>query len=267
MKSETFTPPYSDEAIVAWLDGEMNETDAQRFQAQMAEDPALTGRVGALSLNTSALRQAFAPLLDDAPLSRMQQRLDDAASTQAENQRASGISRRALIAASVGFMTLGTGLGYWLNKAAALPDGSEKIRDLEAQYMSLYSAETLLDADASPAALARGLQRAGEDLALTLRADQLALHDAELKMVRMLRYDTQPIAQVAWLHPEYGPMALCISREALQSDTDFFAENRHGMNLIWWRRHGYQFVFIGRHPSSLLAKTARQLKHMLAASR
>ncbi len=57
MKSATFTPPWSDEAIVAWLDGEMNDADAQRFKAQMAEDAALAGRVAELSVNTDAIRQ------------------------------------------------------------------------------------------------------------------------------------------------------------------------------------------------------------------
>ncbi|EGT5675452.1 hypothetical protein AGJ34_21020, partial [Cronobacter dublinensis subsp. dublinensis] len=143
MKSATFTPPWSDEAIVAWLDGEMNDADAQRFQAQMAQDAALAGRVAELSVNTDAIRQAFAPLLDDAPLLRMQQRLEAVTAPTPRQPRASGVSRRALIAASVGFLTLGAGFGYWLGPAATLPDGSEKIRDLEAQYMSLYSAETL----------------------------------------------------------------------------------------------------------------------------
>ncbi|EOI3504673.1 anti-sigma factor family protein [Cronobacter dublinensis] len=267
MKSATFTPPWSDEAIVAWLDGEMNDADAQRFQAQMAQDAALAGRVAELSVNTDAIRQAFAPLLDDAPLSRMQQRLEAVTAPAPRQPRASGVSRRALIAASVGFLTLGAGFGYWLGPAATLPDGSEKIRDLEAQYMSLYSAETLLDADTSPAALARGLQRAAQDLSLPVQAAQLMLQDAELKMVRMLRYDAQPIAQIAWLHAQYGPMALCISREDKPGDMALASERRHGMNLVWWRRHGYQFVFIGRNPAALLEKTARQFTHLLAPPR
>jgi hypothetical protein len=30
-------------------------------------------------------------------------------------------------------------------------------------------------------------------------------------MVRILRYERTSIAQIAWLHNDYGPMALCIS--------------------------------------------------------
>lgn len=77
--------------------------------------------------------------------------------------------------------------------------------------MSLYSAETLLDADSSPTALQRGLTRTAQDLGLQANEQQLVLSGAELKMVRMLRYDSTSIAQIAWMHADYGPMALCIS--------------------------------------------------------
>lgn len=93
---------------------------------------------------------------------------------------------------------------------------SEKIRDLEAQYMSLYRAETLLDADNTAQTLQRGLSRTAQDMGLHLNEQQLTLHDAELKMVRLLRYDNIPIAQITWMHAEYGPMALCISPSVRQ---------------------------------------------------
>ncbi|HHG8774599.1 TPA: anti-sigma factor [Raoultella planticola] len=266
MKSLYFTPPYSDEAIVAWLDGEMSEADARRFEATFRDDPLLAGRIAELMGSNQNYPQAFAPLLNEAPVARMQSRLDAqlAALPAAAGGGAPQFSRRAMIAASLSFLLIGSGLGYLARPGASAPDDSENIRDLEARYMSLYSTETLLDMDSSSAVLQRGLARTAEDIGLTLSEQQLILPGAELKMVRMLRYDSTTIAQIAWIHAEYGPMALCISPDRQQRSAAINAEQRHGMNIAWWHNRGYQFVLLARNPGAQLHTNARQLQRLLA---
>ncbi|BBV77539.1 hypothetical protein GR294_00525 [Raoultella sp. Lac2] len=267
MKSSFFTPPYSDEAIIAWLDGEMSAPDARRFEAALREDRQLAARTAELKSKPQNYQQAFAPLLEQAPVARMQSRLDAqlAALSAADiPTRPPAFSRRAMIAASLTFLLIGSGLGYLARPEADEPDESENIRDLEARYMSLYSAETLLDLDSSPAILQRGLTRTAEDIGLALKPQQLALPGAELKMVRILRYERTTIAQIAWIHAAYGPMALCISTASQQNDARINAERRHGMNLAWWRANGYQFVLIGRNPDAQLQANASELQRLLS---
>ncbi|MGM3192329.1 anti-sigma factor family protein [Dickeya dadantii subsp. dieffenbachiae] len=267
MRSTNFIPPYSDEAIVAWLDGEMNDTDAQRFEQVLRSDDQLAVRIATLQKSDLAFKEAFAPLLDDAPQARMQHRLEQLlAETPAAGEASSsriGVSRRSLIAASLSFLVIGSGLGYLARPASAFGSESEKIRDLEARYMSLYSAETLLDMDSASSVLARGLARTAQDIGLHLSEQQLAIQGAELKMVRMLRYDSTSIAQIAWMHADYGPMALCISPDRQQSATAINHEQRHGMHLAWWSAGGYQFVLIGRNPVSQLSDSALRLQASL----
>lgn len=267
MKSLSFTPPYSDEAIVAWLDGEMSDADARSFEAAFKSDGQLAARTAELMSSNQNYRQAFAPLLDEAPLERMQARLD-AQLAQVEDSRAPAprpsFSRRAMIAASLSFLLIGSGLGYLARPAAEEPDESENIRDLEARYMSLYSAETLLDLDSSSPLLQRGLTRTAEDIGLHLNEHQLRLQGAELKMVRILRYDSTSIAQIAWMHAEYGPMALYISPLRQPGSAEISSEQRHGMNLAWWHDRGYQFVLIGRNPGPQLHNSARALQAALS---
>ena len=43
-----FSPPWQDEAIVAWLDGEMCTEDARRFSETFARDPQLASRTATL---------------------------------------------------------------------------------------------------------------------------------------------------------------------------------------------------------------------------
>lgn len=267
MKSSVFTSPYSDEAIVAWLDGEMNASDARRFEAAFRDDRQLAARADELMRSNLNYRQAFAPLLEQAPVPRMQGQLDAWLATLPASDsavRPPAFSRRAMVAASLGFLLLGSGLGYLAQPGAGEPDESENIRDLEARYMSLYSTETLLDMDSSPAVIQRGLARTVEDIGLPLSQRQLAIPGAELKMVRMLRYERTAIAQIAWIHAAYGPMALCISPADAQEGGKVSTERRHGMNLAWWCARGYQFVLIGRNPVAQLHDDARALQSLLS---
>jgi len=261
MNTVNFSPPWSDEAIVAWLDGELSSADAQRFEQDLDGDPRLAERVASLR-HHSDLAQAFAPLLQQAPQQRMEQRL--AAALSPVKAASSGYSRRTLIAASLSFLLVGSGLGLLARPGREVRDDNQHIRDLEARYMSLYSAETLADVDSAPAILQRGLDRTRLDIGLTLNQQQLALRGAELKMVRILRYETTSIAQIAWLHADYGPMALCISPAGGRSAGELQEEARHGMRLAWWQRSGYQFVLIGRNPASQLAAAAQDLQIALS---
>lgn len=261
MNAHRFTAPYNDEAIVAWIDGEMCHADAQKFEEQLRRDERLSGRTAELMKSNADYHGAFGAMLDDAPLEKMQARLAELPDPKPATP--AGVSRRALIAASVSFLVVGSGVGYGLRPAFAPSDENAHIRDLEAQYMSLYSVETLLDMDSAPHVLQRGLERAAQDIGLQLQASQLILHGAELKMVRMLRYETTSIAQIAWINADYGPMALCISPTE-QTTTAAQQEQRHDMNLVWWQKAGYQFVLIGRNPLPQLRGSAEQLQSLIS---
>lgn len=255
MNSLRFTPPYQDDAIVAWLDGEMESADARAFEEQLGQDASLARRMEALKNSHQDYQQAFAPLLEEAPAAQMRQRLNGYLA-----RTRPGVSRRALIAASLGFLAIGSGLGYLARPSTVILSETERLRDLEAMYMSLYSAETLQDVDSSPPVIARGIQRTTQDIGLKMSEQQLAIQGAELKVVRMLRYDSTSIAQIVWIHADFGPMALCISPLERAIATDIKNEQRHSMNIAWWNDSDYQFVLIGRAPLKPLRASARQLQ-------
>lgn len=263
MNSVRFTPPYDDEAIVAWLDGQMAEADARQFARLLRSDEILAGRTADLMKSNQDYQQAFAPLLVEAPHAQMLARLEAHPAPVP-----TGVSRRALIAASVAFLLTGVGMGYLARPVGddheEAQDEDANVRDLEAHYMSLYSGETLLDADSSPPVLRRGLARLAGDMGLQLQESQLVLAGSELKMVRILRYESIPIAQIAWNHADYGPMALCVSAHQQESERAISTEQRYGMNIVWWRSAQYQFALIARTPVARLQATARQLQAALS---
>jgi len=273
MKSVIFSAPYSDEAIVAWIDRQMSDDDAREFERHLASDGQLAARTEELMNSNQPFAQAFSLLLEDAPEAKLQSQLNTLLETTASSpaaRAAPSASRRALLAASLGFLAVGmsggTGLGYWLRDQPAKVSGSEKVRELVAQYMSLYSNETLADADSAPSVLDKGLARTQQDIGLRLDTAQLALPESELKSIRMLRYDRTSIAQIAWANADSGPMALCISRAYQPSAAVIAAqsERRHGMNLVWWSAQGYLFVLVGRNPLTDLEKNAQTLQARIA---
>ncbi|QKJ85169.1 hypothetical protein PMPD1_0186 [Paramixta manurensis] len=260
-----FSAPYNDEAIVAWLDGEMSEVEREAFDQHLNSDSALAARTAELMHSNLPWQQAFEPLLDDAPEARMQAKLDTLLQPQpASSVAAKGISRRNLIAASLGFLAVGVLTGRFLLPQNAEVRGEPKVRELIAQYMSLYSTETLADIDATPTAIQRGLNRMHQDLGLSLADQTIQVPGTELKSVRMLRYDSTSIAQIAYLHPDYGPMALCVSRAAGEASSSLNHEVRRGLNLVWWHQKGYQYVLIGHNPPDDLEKSGRLLQQRIA---
>ncbi len=248
------------------LDGEMSAPDALRFEAAFREDRQLAARTAELKSIAQNYQQAFAPLLEQAPVARMRSRLDaHLAAMPAPKSSAPlpAFSRRAMIAASLTFLLIGGGLGYLARPDAGEPDESENIRDLEARYMSLYSAETLLDMDSSPAILQRGLARTAEDIGLALKPQQLALPGAELKWCVFCAMSAPPLRRSPGFTRRMGRWR-CASPDSPQNDTGIAAERRHGMNLARWRANGYQFVLIGRNPGAQLHDNARQLQDLLS---
>ncbi|HAI05985.1 MAG TPA: hypothetical protein DCM39_09560, partial [Pantoea sp.] len=66
MTTGNFMPPWRDEAIVAWLDGEMSRHDAVQFEQDIVRAPLLAARVQDLRTGSIDFQQALAPLLEQA---------------------------------------------------------------------------------------------------------------------------------------------------------------------------------------------------------
>jgi anti-sigma factor RsiW len=264
MTRQSFSAPWSDEAIVAWLDGEMRDDERRAFDQQLNDDADLAARVERLMQSNQPWEQAFAPLLEEAPVSRMEQKLNVLLHQPVNvKPQAKGVSRRSLIAASLSFLAVGVLAGRFIRPGEQKLSGEPEIRDLIAQYMSLYSAETLADINVTPQGLQSGLNRMQQDIGLTLTQAAVEIPEAELKSVRMLRYDSTSIAQMAYLHASFGPMALCISRSKTSDSTALKHEVRRGLNLVWWRSKGYEYVLTGRNPQQDLQQSGELLQQRL----
>jgi len=112
--------------------------------------------------------------------------------------------------------------------------------------MALYTAQTLENLPGDEDAYRAQLQGVQQRLGLTLDPAQVQLPVAQLKRAQMLEYEQIPIAQINYLDPRHGPLALCITR----SKTGMRAlaqEVRHGMNVGFWSGPVYAYLLIGRN--------------------
>lgn len=251
--------PFSDEVLVAYLDNQLSLTEREQFAERLQHDEILSERLMLLSHSSLPFHDAFEPMLAEAPLTDLQARLDaipDAAQPV-------GVNRRQLLAAAVSFLAVGVLVGrYALPPATSEKDNNW--RNLVAQYMSLYSAETLADINEPPERQQAELQRVKNNVGIALTPAQLALPGAELKNARILSYDDYRIAQISYLDPKYGPLALCITRTSLPGKTAQESEVRRGMNVVYWRSNGYNFMLIGHNPAEQMAAHGHTLLQTLS---
>ncbi len=235
--------PFSDEVLVAYLDNQLSLAEREQFDERLQHDEILSERLMLLSHSSLPFHDAFEPMLADAPLTDLQTRLD----TIPDPAQPAGVNRRQLLAAAISFLAVGVLVGrYALPPATSEKDNNW--RNLVAQYMSLYSAETLADINEPPARQQAELQRVQNNIGIALTPAQLALSGAELKNARILSYDDYRIAQISYLDPKYGPLALCITRTSQPGKTAQESEVRRGMNVVYWRSNGYNFMLIGHNP-------------------
>lgn len=243
--------PFPDEVLVAWLDNQLSGPEREQFARRLQQDQILAERLEVMSQSTLPFHDAFLPMLAEAPLTDLQARLD--AIPQPTVAASGGVSRRQLIAAGVGFLAVGVLVGRYALPLVA-PQQDNNWRNLVAQYMSLYSAETLADINETPTEQQAQLQRVKTSLGIALTPAQLVLPGAEMKNARVLSYDQYPIAQITYLCPKSGPLALCITRSERAGNAPQESEVRRGMNVVYWRAAGYNFMLIGHNPAGEMAR-------------
>ncbi|MBU9811765.1 anti-sigma factor [Rahnella sp. C60] len=254
MTREIAPAPYADEVLVAYLDNQLSESQRAKFDAQLSQDDVLTRRLAQMSRSNLPFHDAFGAMLQEAPVGKLQAALD--AIPDARGTGSPGLSRRALLAASLSFLAVGLLAGRY----STLFTSEDNWRARVADYMSLYTAQTLADVYDSAGQQKIQLARVQNTLGIPLSPAALAVQGADLKDARMLHYDDDDIAQITYLDARYGPMALCITRSKSVENTSLQREIRRGMNVVYWRTAGYNFMLIGHSPATTLAAHAAALQ-------
>ncbi|HEY0290550.1 MAG TPA: transcriptional regulator [Pseudomonas sp.] len=252
------SPPISDEMLVAWLDGELDAEQQRQIQVLVEHDEHIAQRVAYLHRSDLPFKAAFKPLLEQAPVERLQEMLK----TLPRPAQLS-MSRRAFLARAAGLVIAGV-LADRLFIAARMPVAGQGWRASVAQYMALYTPQTLDNLAPDGASHSAQLTSVGQQLGLPLDPQTVALPGAEFKRAQTLDYDGVPIGQLTYLDARHGPLALCITA-ATSGPTSLASEQRLGMNVVYWSSIDHAYMLIGRNPLEDLKIMARSIQRKLPA--
>ncbi|MFJ2462581.1 anti-sigma factor family protein [Pseudomonas sp. NPDC087615] len=247
----------SDEQLVAYLDDELDPDYRRQLDHAIADNPLLNLRVQWLSRSSLPFKNAYDELAQQAPLDRLQARLDAIPSPQKP-----GLSRRWFIGAAAaalvtgGVLTDRLFLGWQAQQA-------HNWRGVVGDYMALYVTQTLEHLPTDEASQRAQLRSIDARLGLSLSPAALKLPGAELKRAQMLEYDGVPIAQIVYLDGKHGPLALCATRSNSGS-RPLQHERRHEMNVVFWTEQEHAWMLIGRDAAEGLEEKASLLRSRLA---
>ena len=254
-------PLPSDELLVAFLDGELEGDERRRIDTLIKTDPVVGERYAFLSRSEMPFYDAFEPLLENAPTSDLEAMLAKLPSPIAAEPKPRGWSRRSFIAAAVALVFAGvladrTYLQF--EDESEEQDGSAW-RDVVAEYLTLYTPDTLADVASDADAQVQQLRNVGDKLGLNLPMSAMALPGVDFKRAQMLQYDGRPLAQIAYLDPTHGPMALCIVASKRGASAPQ-VEERYGMNVVYWSDQSHGFMLVGHNPPEQLSTLAEKLR-------
>ncbi|KZS49377.1 MULTISPECIES: anti-sigma factor family protein [Rhizobium] len=259
----------SDEDLTAFIDGELTAEEAARIEALVSEDEHVAERLEFLARASLPFKQAFAPLLAEAPRQKLETMLA-AIPAQQRAKSASALtfdSRRRFLGALAASLIAGIAIDravIGIGARLSAKDENSEWRSVVADYISLYTPETLAGPVPAREAQAAQLGPLDEKLGLSLSPEAVALPGIDFKRALLLQYDGKPLAQVAYLDPETGPMALCIvTSNAGPKAPDL--ESRKGMNVIYWSNATHAFMLIGRISADRMKELGEDVRRRLSA--
>jgi hypothetical protein len=266
-----------DAALIAYLDGELNPAERASISQRLSTDPDLRNRLILLSGGNRPFRDAFDALLAQAPRERLESGLAGLSAVQIQPARHVRAAPRwgnlRAIAAGIMLFLAGLGADRWLspwNGHSGPPSAVETEAESDddwrravAEYLTLYTSETLAGIPTDANLQGRELAMVGEKLGLRLSQQRTELPDLSLRRAQIFEYDGKSLGQIAYLDPQSGPLALCIIADGA-ADAAQQVEQRQGFNIVFWSRNGHSFMLIGRAGIARLQNYANDLSGRLA---
>ncbi|MFI4995312.1 MAG: anti-sigma factor family protein [Hyphomicrobiales bacterium] len=270
--------PPTDADLVAHLDGELPAEQREWLENELARDDGLRKRRALLESGGRPFGEAFEPLLAAAPRTMLRAMLEGlpAYRAGAVGVRTAGSGplrgrawpRLVLLAAGVLLFLAGAVVQRTLPAlreavgVGVADEAEDDWRQAAAQYVSLYTPDTLIGIPDEAAPREVELARVSAKLGITLPLAGVSLPGLMLKRAQLLQYDGKPLGQIAYLDPRDGAMALCIYTDG-HPDRPPVSEQRVGLNIVHWSSRGWAFMLVGHLPVPRLREFASLLSQRL----
>lgn len=243
--------------LVAFLDGEISAAERVELNRRLADDPSLRQRLEELRSVDAPLRDAFAIMLEDAPMPRLRASLNSL-----DAPRAALVERRPLRwAAAAIFAVLLFGAGFAVARFTSVAPSaevtsSESWRQAVAEYMTLYTSETFGPAEATTSD--HEFEALGQRVGVALDRERLSLLGLSLRGAELLQFQGAPLLQIGYVDAA-TPVAFCILR-GNEVDAPVTSAGREGFIAASWAKGGLGFMLIGKLPRDRIEALARTLQ-------
>jgi len=286
----------SDEALVAYLDGELDPAERRHVEAWLDADPVVRDRLSALAQSAAVVRSAFADIVNEPVPDRLLDaaRGETVAATASPAPEAKVVVLQRLartgagpmlgwrfgLAAAAGLFGLVIGgLGGYFGPGALLPvtpggerpvaaNASANWLDNAAGYYKLtVSAGDSLLVDVPASADAReALQKIGQNLPQQVRLPDLKPWGLNFRGARLIVVEGRPAAQLVYTtdNKAIGPLTLLIGSTKLGELAPTF-DRRQDVNQLYWRHQGRAYVLVGQTDIGYLWGIANDIAWQLDA--
>ncbi|SLN39169.1 hypothetical protein [Ruegeria meonggei] len=226
---------FSDETLMAYLVGNLEEVEAGAIESAVEADPELEQRLMALDPFAPVVHGVF----DQLPAAAPQIDLPDPL-TAAPVPPAGSALRLLAVAASVAVVAVSA--TFWATRPAPMGWAQQA-----AIYQSLYAPDTIAVLDTSPEALDVQFAHAEERLGRSLNREALeALPGMELKRAQTLSFKGKPLVQVVFADAQGQPFAFCVIRQGEGApNKDVNEAVLSGLATATWAQDGFGYMLIG----------------------
>jgi anti-sigma factor RsiW len=256
-------PKPSDETLIAYLDGELDESVRAEIADQLERDSDLRLRAQRLGESAALLRTAFDPVLREP----LPQRLIAAA--RGETQKVVSIAARLKrtmagqrrwwigvpVAASLAGLLIGGGLGFFAGDERSMTAAQEAQADLAtgnwldsiAGYHKLFVNAGSNDTDLADVPPNDGNAHKGsQKLPPDFRLPNLKPWGLEFQGARFLIVEGRPATQLFYTtdNKALGPLTVVVA-SSTKADLAPTFDHRDDLNLLYWRHHGHAYALVG----------------------
>jgi anti-sigma factor RsiW len=267
----------SDEALVAYLDGELDSAERRLLEDWLEADPTVRDRLAALAQSADLVRGAYADVVDE----KLPERLIAAARggttaaaalpQEAEilvlkrpTRAAVPVSRRGwpigLAAAAALFGVIFGGAGTYMGLRLFNPASPGDERQLAASTANTFldnaagyykltvnAGRTMLIDVPATSDPREAWQKISQSLPQQVRLPDLKPWGLTFRGARLIVVEGRPAAELVYVtdNKAIGPLTLVIGASKLPDISPTF-DHRQDVNLLYWRHHGRGYALVGQ---------------------
>lgn len=283
--------PVTDEDLVAFLDGQLDDERAAHVENEVMHDTSLSTRLDLLRRGDRPFAEAYDLLFDMAPRERLIQMLDEAREGSSpvaeEMEPGRGAARlsgrtvhahtpfragwRQLAAAAILVAVFAGGLfsGQFVQLTGDHPHSDDDSwskkgwRAAVAEYQSLFISQTLQNAGSQGQERLADIRSASNYLGIDLTVEKVSVAPLEFKRADVLKFSGKPLVQIAYLADGKTPVSFCIIK-GKREPHELELERRLGLNIVYWDTEDFGFMVIGDVPKDELLEIARKLERQVS---